>query len=110
MMTDTITKIGLCATAPAKIEEEAHRTGFIEVSRERYDTRGKPHLKDAARRWFVQSASSTISSSLLKSGRAKVETEAKETTQKMLAEFEQSGAVPSVNVQVIVGRKPESGL
>lgn len=106
MMTDTLTRIGLCPTAPAQIEEEARRAGFDQVSRDRYDTRDKPHVKDAACSWFVQSAWSTISSSLLKSGRARDEGEAKEVTRRMLDEFELSGAVPLVNVQVIVGRKP----
>lgn len=106
-MTTTLTQIGLCPTAPAKVEEEAKRAGFLQVRRERYDTRDKPHLKDFACWWFVQSASSTIFQSLVKSGRARDEAEARERTTMLLDEFERSGAMPLFNVQVILGRKPE---
>lgn len=105
-MTTMLTQIGLCPTAPAKVEEEARRAGFLQVRRERYDTRNKPHLKDVACRWFVKSASSTIFQSLLKSGSVKDEREARERTTALLEEFERSGAMPLFNVQVIVGRKP----
>lgn len=103
-------KFNLCGKPAEHIEHEAQRTGFVGVHREKFDTRSKPYLTDAARVWLAQVSRSLLPSTMVRTGEVEEEAVAKQYVEGLVTDFEKhcANVLPLANIQVVVARKPLS--
>ncbi|XHG08344.1 hypothetical protein AWENTII_011449 [Aspergillus wentii] len=108
LITRAVNALGMSPVAPAVIEREAVEAGLEGVRRDVCSTVSrKEKLRDKAREWLVRAARCALPVSMAKAGLIG-EDEGKEVTEGLLRELEMGwgDAVPVVNLQVVVGRRP----
>ncbi|KAF9888666.1 hypothetical protein FE257_008424 [Aspergillus nanangensis] len=105
---DAVSTLGLCPSPAAEIERLAKKVGMVDVTRDRYTTLDKPHVHEAARAWIVTVMKALLPAAIMGSGKTADRDEAMESANRIMEEFEEHtvSALPLVNLQVIVGRKP----
>ena len=105
---DGVCQLGLCATAPQRVEKLLRaQSVLVDVRREVFSTVDKPGLHGVARAWLVEVLRSLLPRSLLAGGEVGSEEEARERTDVLVGALEGAvgKTVPVVNLQVVVGRK-----
>ncbi|PLB41386.1 putative LaeA-like methyltransferase [Aspergillus candidus] len=108
IIADGVCQLGLCATAPQRVEKLLLAQGVLtDVRREVFSTVDKPGLHGVARAWLVEVLRSLLPRSLLAGGEVSSEEEAMARTEGLVGALEGTvgKTVPVVNLQVVVGRK-----
>lgn len=99
--------LGLWPFAPRRVHEEVLAGGFDNVVYETYTAVDKDHLRDVARKWVAGVIRALVPPSLLVTGEAATETQAREIVEGFVREFNVhcQHAKALVNLGVVVGRR-----
>lgn len=100
-------RLGLWPFAPKRVHEEVLVGGFDNVVYDTYTTVDKDHLRDVARKWVVGVMRALVPASLLVTGEAVDDLQARETVEGFVQEFNAhcQNARALVNLGVVVGRR-----
>ena len=99
--------LGLWPFAPRRVHEEVMAGGFADVVMETYTAQGKDHLRDVAQKWVAGVMRALVPPSMLVTGEAKTEVQARKMVDEMVEEFDAHCryARAMVNLGVTVGRR-----
>ena len=106
-VTNAMLSLDLCPTAPQRVHEDILAGGFADVITETHTTNGKDHLRGISQRWVVGVMRALVTPSMLVTGEAKTEFQAREKVNALVAKFDDhcQHAKAMVNLGVTVGRK-----
>ncbi|KAJ5550544.1 Methyltransferase type 12 [Penicillium sp. DV-2018c] len=104
---DAMLKLGMWPFATQLVYDEISADGFADVVRETYTTLGKDHLRATAQRWVAGSMRALVPASMVVTGEAKDEDEAREIVEELIGQFEAhcQSARALVNLGRTVGRR-----
>ncbi|CAG8348969.1 unnamed protein product [Penicillium salamii] len=99
--------LGLWPYAPSRVHEEVVAGGFADVVMKTYTAQGKDHLRDISREWVGGVMKALVPPSMLVTGEAKTESQARDMVNDLVEEFDAHCryARAMVNLGVTVGRK-----
>lgn len=100
-------RLGLWPFAPKRVHEEVLVGGFDNVVYDTYTTVDKDHLRDVARKWVVGVMRALVPASLLVTGEAVDDLQARQIVEGFVQEFNAhcQNARALVNLGVVVGRR-----
>ncbi|KAJ5129718.1 uncharacterized protein N7515_005757 [Penicillium bovifimosum] len=100
-------KLGMWPFAPQLVYDEISAGGFADVVRETYTTLGKDHLRATAQKWVAALMRALMPASMVVTGEARDEDEARGVVEGLAGEFEAhcQSARALVNLGVTVGRR-----
>ncbi|KAJ5329784.1 Methyltransferase type 12 [Penicillium brevicompactum] len=106
-VTNAMLSLDLCPTAPQRVYEDILAGGFADVITGTHTTKGKDHLRDISQRWVAGVMRALVTPSMLVTGEAKTEFQAREKVNALVAKFDDhcQHAKAMVNLGVTVGRK-----
>lgn len=99
--------LGLWPYAPSRVHEEVVAGGFADVVMKTYTAQGKDHLRDISRKWVGGVMKALVPPSMLVTGEAKTESQARDMVNSLVEEFDAHCryARAMVNLGVTVGRR-----
>lgn len=97
---------GMSPNAPQRVYEECQAAGLSNVVMQTYTVENKRYLWPAARKWLDSAFSTLVLRSILRSGKAQNEVEARGRTAEVMERYERycQDGVPLVFLTVVLGQ------
>ncbi|KAJ5773340.1 Major facilitator superfamily domain general substrate transporter [Penicillium paradoxum] len=103
---EAMLRLGLWPFAPQRVYEEISAGGFADVVRETYTTVGKDHMRVTAQKWVAGVMRALVPASMVATGEAENEQQAREIVDGLVGEFEAHSMAASTEMDIEEVQQP----